>query len=169
MEERAPYVLTIRHRSSTPSEEPSGEVKRCCTCKEVKPVEDFYFRNRAERIRQAYCKRCKSAYNRRWYAKNQESQKAAVSRTKPSRIAALRALMVELKSAPCRDCGTCFPPEVMDFDHVTGKKHRNISEMVCRGIAVETLMEEVAKCELVCSNCHRLRTLRRREGGEAHA
>lgn len=71
----------------------------------------------------------------------------------------------ELKSKPCTDCGHAFPPECMDFDHVKGKKIIKISthRMYHRW---ETLLKEIAKCELVCANCHRIRTKKRRKEKE---
>lgn len=49
----------------------------------------------------------------------------------------------------------------MDFDHVRGEKKYNIGSMVGRGLSPKLIDEEVAKCELVCSNCHRIRTYAR--------
>lgn len=67
------------------------------------------------------------------------------------------ALVVEYKeSNPCADCGRFFPAHVMDLDHVRGVKFRSVSKM---GTYSETrLLEELAKCDLVCANCHRVRT-----------
>ena len=49
----------------------------------------------------------------------------------------------------------------MDFDHVRGIKKANISTMVRQAYSIETIKEEVAKCDLVCANCHRKRTAKR--------
>ena len=58
------------------------------------------------------------------------------------------------------DCGFTYPPYVMDFDHIDGEKAFNIGMAVCRrGSAA--LLAEAAKCEIVCSNCHRARTWHR--------
>ncbi len=46
----------------------------------------------------------------------------------------------------------------MDFDHVRGKKRFNISQYSNKVVSLEVVKEEVAKCEIVCSNCHRHRT-----------
>lgn len=75
-----------------------------------------------------------------------------------------RALLARLKDAPCTDCGTVLRPEAMDFDHVRGEKLGNVSDLV--GSTTEALLAEVAKCELVCANCHRSRTEDRR--ADAH-
>jgi hypothetical protein len=71
---------------------------------------------------------------------------------------ALRQFLNALKDAPCMDCGVQYPPHVMDFDHrdPTTKKGL-VSQMRCH----EKIVEEVAKCDLVCSNCHRERTQQR--------
>ena len=60
------------------------------------------------------------------------------------------------KNSPCIDCGHQFPPECMDFDHVRGKKLYKISDI--GSLADVKFYAEVAKCEVVCSNCHRIRT-----------
>lgn len=62
-----------------------------------------------------------------------------------------------LKVAPCQDCGGVFPPVCMDFDHRPGEvKIAGISAMVF--FTKERVNSELAKCDLVCSNCHRIRT-----------
>ena len=69
----------------------------------------------------------------------------------------------EYKSTnPCHDCGHFFPAYVMQFDHVIGNKLFNIADMVYRGRSLESLKVEISKCELVCSNCHAIRTHHRR-------
>ncbi len=64
-----------------------------------------------------------------------------------------------LKANPCSDCGGRFPPEAMDFDHVRGEKHFNLART--RGQPDEVILAEIAKCDLVCANCHRVRTRKR--------
>jgi hypothetical protein len=54
----------------------------------------------------------------------------------------------------CADCGYAGHPAGLDFDHVTGVKKSNLSRVKSLGAA----MEEAKKCEVVCSNCHRVRT-----------
>lgn len=58
------------------------------------------------------------------------------------------------------DCGNSFPPYVMDFDHVRGEKLGNVSSM-CNNRPLTTIMKEIEKCDLVCANCHRIRTQKR--------
>lgn len=68
--------------------------------------------------------------------------------------------MWQLKAAPCVDCGGSFPPECMDFDHKAGmEKVKSISALTCSHLIL--LLFEIGKCDLVCANCHRIRTKRR--------
>ena len=63
----------------------------------------------------------------------------------------------------CLDCGFNFPSCAMDFDHVSGVKNKAISKLVLLGSSLKTIDEELAKCELVCACCHRIRTAARNE------
>jgi hypothetical protein len=64
--------------------------------------------------------------------------------------------VASLKNVPCADCGGMFHYCQMDFDHVRGEKLGGVSRMNTK----EAILEEVAKCEVVCANCHRERTQR---------
>ena len=72
---------------------------------------------------------------------------------------AFRTWIASLKEAPCKDCKECFPAVAMDFDHVHGVKICGIAQMWSWGRS--KVLVELAKCELVCANCHRLRTISR--------
>lgn len=65
----------------------------------------------------------------------------------------------ELKNHPCTDCKKKFPPYVMHWDHL-GDKKANLALMICNS-SWQAILDEIAKCELVCSNCHGLRTVAR--------
>lgn len=68
---------------------------------------------------------------------------------------AFRAWLDSLKFNPCTDCGKTLHPVAMDFDHVRGGKILSISNTHRRDI----ILVELTKCELVCANCHRERTV----------
>lgn len=79
----------------------------------------------------------------------------------------LRQLLAEHKSAPCMDCGGTFPSVCMDFDHRPGEiKKFAVSAMVGQQRTPAQLLAEIAKCDLVCANCHRMRTASRHQAGE---
>lgn len=83
-----------------------------------------------------------------------KSEKLSVAKRKAELYKYLRNLK---ENTPCADCGSYYPYYVMDFDHVRGKKHANVMELVPT-LSRKRIDEEVAKCEIVCSNCHRERT-----------
>jgi hypothetical protein len=84
------------------------------------------------------------------------------------------AMVRAAKNVPCADCGQRFQPVCMDFDHREGEaKHpalryaggrviRSMTSLACQSPRLFAI--EAAKCDVVCANCHRLRTWRRRCG-----
>jgi hypothetical protein len=71
-------------------------------------------------------------------------------------------LLAHLRTKPCLDCGGTFPFFVMQFDHRDPREKKYlVSQMVGRA-GTGTILAEVAKCDIVCSNCHRERTYWRR-------
>lgn len=68
-------------------------------------------------------------------------------------------LVRDSRTRPCQDCGGTFPWYVMEFDHVRGQKKFSIARATSRGI--NQVREEIAKCEVVCANCHAARTYHR--------
>jgi hypothetical protein len=71
-----------------------------------------------------------------------------------------RILMDFLKEEPCVDCGHCFPAECMHFDHVRGIKQFSLSSST--RYSPKKTASELDKCDLVCANCHSIRTRKRR-------
>jgi len=61
---------------------------------------------------------------------------------------------------PCVDCGRT-DPMILTFDHILGEKRDNIADMVLKGLSVEAVAAEIEKCDVVCFNCHSLRTQER--------
>jgi hypothetical protein len=71
-------------------------------------------------------------------------------------------MIEEAKNRPCADCGGRHPTCVMDLDHVRGPKEFKVSEAVQRayGLTLKRVRTEIGKCNVVCANCHRIRTER---------
>jgi hypothetical protein len=68
-----------------------------------------------------------------------------------------RARVAQIKvQAGCADCGYAAHPAALQFDHVQGTKQGNVSELIKRSWAV--ISEEISKCQIVCANCHAVRT-----------
>lgn len=100
------------------------------------------------------------------------------ARTKAARVAKYRSLgnrlpvfpkykarsawREQLKSVPCADCHLTYDPVCMDFDHRPDEnKLYCVGSMFCTAVSDDVIRSEIAKCDIVCSNCHRLRTKRR--------
>jgi hypothetical protein len=117
------------------------------------------------------------ASGRRWYARNRV-QKLALTKERVAsdpafaemkRSSTARHKMEELtfiqslKIGPCTDCHERFSPECMDFDHLDPSTKRfDLARMT--GRKRQDVLDEIAKCVLVCANCHRKRTRRLKQG-----
>lgn len=126
--------------------------RRCGTCRQVRPIGDFYSgaeQRRTEKRGGRALLSCRSCVR----AKNQ------------ARLAPRYAILDRIKTeAGCADCGLrdVEHPEIYDFDHLPGfEKRGTVASFLTRG-TIEEMLEEVAKCEVVCANCHRVRTRRLR-------
>ena len=72
----------------------------------------------------------------------------------------LKKKLAEIKeTSGCVDCGI-NNHILLDFDHIRDKKY-NISRMIHDGFSWAAIKKEIAKCEVVCANCHRIRTYNR--------
>jgi hypothetical protein len=93
---------------------------------------------------------------KKWQRAHPEEYTASMRRSRLKK----RVWVDKQKFRPCADCGGTFPPECMDFDHVRGEKLFNLGQ--CSGRSIVALGAEIAKCDVVCANCHRIRTRRRK-------
>lgn len=96
------------------------------------------------------------ACHKRYYVKNKLLYKQKNSRRRKELI----DFVISLKQKPCMDCGIQYPPYVMDFDHRDrSTKLTTINRMInFHSYSKEKIVEEIEKCDLVCANCHRIRT-----------
>ena len=62
----------------------------------------------------------------------------------------------------CVDCGYDEYAIALQFDHVRGVKKSNVSDLIRRDYAWSTILKEIEKCEVRCSNCHAVMTARRK-------
>lgn len=125
-------------------------MKECGRCKEIKTTSEF---NKGRGGLSFYCKLCANAMGRKNYIENKDRY---VSNAK-KREQQLDILICHAKNKPCTDCHVNYPPYVMDFDHLTNKEF-SISHMRRRRMAFDKIKAEILKCEIVCANCHRIRT-----------
>jgi len=100
------------------------------------------------------------AYFRAYYRANKDKYREKRSRYEGR----LRSFILAAKDKPCSDCGGCWPPLVMEMDQREGEVKRfNVGDWLRLRCTGEVgLRAEIAKCDVVCPTCHRIRTLRRR-------
>jgi hypothetical protein len=79
--------------------------------------------------------------------------KAKIIARKAERIKEIRAWMVELKST--MSCSRCPEnhPSCLQFHH-RNDKDIEVSNMVGHGYSKEKILAEIAKCDVLCANCH---------------
>ncbi len=130
-------------------------MKECKRCGETKNLESFSKSARSKDGRQTYCRLCLNALGKKNYIDNKDRYFLKAK----ARDAELDRIIVAAKNKPCADCQISYPPYVMDFDHLNAEqKEFNISAMRRSRMAFGKIMAEIAKCEVVCANCHRIRT-----------
>lgn len=71
---------------------------------------------------------------------------------------------------PCVDCGLVLPPACMEFDHVRGEKAFGLNSRAVteNGMTIARLDTEIAKCDIRCPSCHKLRHYRARPWSGPH-
>jgi hypothetical protein len=70
-----------------------------------------------------------------------------------ARVERNRAIMLAAKSAGCVKCGE-MEPVCLDFHHIN-PEHKSKEVNAMYTASVEKLVAEIAKCAVICSNCHR--------------
>ena len=122
----------------------------------MKPLSEFHRRGQGF---QSWCKECRKGYDRAYWETHRELGRAQ----KRIRRIAIRAWHRSLKEGrPCADCGGTFHPAAMTFDHRPGTEKREPVSSLARGFSRRTILAEIAKCDLVCANCHAVRTYNRK-------
>ena len=127
-------------------------------CKEAKPLDEFTPKG-SRGGRDSYCRPCRRVYGRAHYQAHRRRyiEKAGQRRRLRRRVRA-EFFIEYFASHPCVDCGET-DPVVLEFDHI-GEKEFDVAYGFER-FGWERILREMAKCEVVCANCHRRRTCRR--------
>ena len=130
-------------------------IKRCSRCGLDKPIREFHRRGVGQ---QSWCKECQ----REWDAAYHQRVRPIRKLQKRQRREVLVAWMRQIKtSQPCVDCGGFFHPAAMTYDHLPGTEKRDEISNLLYGGYRQVLLDEMAKCDLVCANCHAVRTYMR--------
>jgi hypothetical protein len=134
-------------------------MKYCPRCDRVKPQSAFAkATGRADGL-QSWCKTCHAELDHaRYEAKVGRSVPPEPQRSERGR----GAWLVSLKAGrPCTDCGRIFPHQVLQWDHRPGTEKLGELSGDFRTRTRAEILAEIAKCDLVCANCHAIRTFSR--------
>lgn len=127
------------------------DTKLCSTCRHVKPIAEFNKKSSTKDGLERYCKECHRARNRRHYQANKQAYVDTAVKWQNEK----RQWWAEYKQTlSCSVCGEnrywC-----LDFHHSDpSEKENTVSQMVTQNASRERILEEVAKCVVVCRNCH---------------
>jgi hypothetical protein len=135
--------------------------KYCSGCEQEKSFENFSFKDKMKGTRQRWCKSCLATANRSHY-KNHKQEYIDRATTRNQRVIEenRKKLLEYLMQHPCVDCGN-IDIRCLEFDHVRGTKISTIARMLGKFENWNVIEAEIAKCEVRCANCHRIKTLER--------
>ena len=107
-------------------------------------------------------KKDQAAASKRHYEANKEKVKARSRKRNIKQRDLNKEYVRKVKTeSGCVDCGETNHI-VLDFDHITDDKYKSVSDMVFGYYSIESIQKEIDKCEVRCSNCHRIITYNRR-------
>ena len=159
---RVPTVVVPATKRRAPGsaeriEARSDALRQCRVCGQTRTLSEFPYRSLAKGTRQWNCLSCQRAYSRNWYQRNLARQRQTARRTAVRlRATASSFVGLDLGAHPCAACGET-DIAVLDFDHQRDKV-ANISAMVRQGWKTDAIALEIAKCQVLCANCHRRAT-----------
>jgi hypothetical protein len=132
-------------------------MKTCSKCKQEKDYSEFHKRTYKSGTvgYQGYCKICQKSYDRNYYLEDKDRRLSINKKWQDE----FWIWYTDLKNKPCADCKNSFDPVCMQWDHLPGyDKIERVSFIARTTMNREKILEEISKCELVCANCHALRT-----------
>jgi hypothetical protein len=128
-------------------------MKQCSKCKIEKELTEFRIKNKTTGILHSWCIICKNEYDRNFYNDN-AIRKAQIRKNNIIQKKRGKEFIKEYKeSHACSKCGE-QRWYVLDFHHLLNKKNE-IAELSRKGNSINSIKNEIEKCIVLCSNCHR--------------
>lgn len=135
------------------------DTKVCTKCIQEQPLENFRFRNKKKGIRTCWCKSCFSIHERtKWADSSSQRKQNHRAQAYLRELRNRKFVWAYLHEHSCVTCGE-GDPIVLEFDHIDKKtKTRNISDFIRSSWSIKRIQQEMAKCQVMCGNCHRRKT-----------
>lgn len=122
------------------------ETKICTKCGRELPLDQFNWRDKTKGTRRADCKECHAGYMRKTYLKKREE---------------IFQLKLQIK---CQKCGYNRCPDALEFHHTNPEeKDYTVSQALRLHKSEKEIQNEINKCVVLCSNCHKEFHWRERE------
>lgn len=138
-------------------------MKVCTNCGIAKEESDYFFKIKKIGKLHSQCKVCysikRATYMQQHYEKYGDAyRRRARERKHLVKRQSQERLLNFLSDKSCEDCDFS-DIRVLDFDHIEPSlKSFGIARAVNEGYSWAKIQEEIAKCRIVCANCHRIRT-----------
>lgn len=126
--------------------------KICRSCNTSKVFSEFNKNSSRKDGLSNKCKVCNKAYLREHYLNNKEYY---VEKRRRNYKKYTKDFYSFLSGKSCKVCGI-DDIRVLEFDHLTDKSF-NISAKI-GSMPLHNLMREIDKCDILCANCHRIKT-----------
>jgi hypothetical protein len=134
-------------------------MKKCTSCKIEKELTEFNKNKSRKDGLNNICRVCSNARSKKYYNENKEHHKKVTLKRKNKLIKENQQKLINYYlDNPCVDCGN-DNPLVLECDHRDGvEKVAGVGKLIQNACTWETIEKEINKCDVRCSNCHRIRT-----------
>lgn len=127
--------------------------KICTKCKQELPWDSFRWRNKTANKKHSQCKECEKAQEKIHYQESAE-RRAAVRATADWQKENNLRIINEFKSSGCAKCRD-KRLYVLDCHHLDPNTKTFEVARLSKAASENTVQKELAKCIVLCSNCHR--------------
>ena len=134
-------------------------MKKCRKCSVLKTIDEYYF-NKSKGKYDNMCKSCHREYRKKHYNLNRQYYIDKKNKNRKRYFEENKLIVFDALSKGCADCGESNIL-VLQFDHLRDKKY-NVATMI-KSYPPSSIRQEISKCEVVCANCHIIRTACRSE------
>lgn len=131
-------------------------MKNCTKCKTLKELTNFNKRSDNKEKYQSWCKQCLYAHVNNTYKTKPHRKERFKAWTRSYQDKAEEFVHSHLLKNPCTNCGESNIL-ALQFDHLRDKKFE-IGFAITKGYSIKTIETEIAKCQVLCANCHSIKT-----------
>lgn len=133
-----------------------NDTKICSVCQEEKCVSEFGFKDKQRGKLQSRCKKCQSEFSKKHYLSNKDNYRKRAKKNNALYRERNRQFVSYYKhKSGCYFCKE-NTPVCLDFHHLDpSEKEINVSIMSRGANSINSIVKEIDKCVVICSNCHR--------------